>query len=146
MTEPCRNNDSENLAADMSSYIGCLSNTESDLNCICSCIWCTSTKYHTIWSTASPQSLRPELSVGWVDPWVGLTRGLGWPMGWVDPWVGLTRGLGWPMGWVGEAHARRAYAMLSFFIMYLVISFKTIISTSTRPTFTKFTGMVELWP
>ena len=41
--------------------------------------------------------------------------------------------------------ARRAYVLL-LFKNILVISVRPIISTSTGPIFTKFAGLVELWP
>jgi len=44
--------------------------------------------------------------------------------------------------------ALRTYVLLMFYsLLYsLVISVRPIISTSTRPTFTKCAGLVELWP
>jgi len=38
------------------------------------------------------------------------------------------------------------YVMLLFLLYILVISFRPIISTSTEPTFTKFTALVKLCP
>ena len=49
-----------------------------------------------------------------------------------------------------EAQARRAYVLLMFFylknILVISVSVRPIISTSTGPTFTKFSALVELWP
>ena len=46
-----------------------------------------------------------------------------------------------------QAHAKRAYVLLVFYFLkiFLVISVRPIISTSARPIFAKFAGLVELW-
>jgi len=63
-----------------SSYIGCLSNTESDTNSVSRCTWCTSTHHHSISPIASPQSrgavfglgIWPSTSVSNLAPDLGL--------------------------------------------------------------------------